>query len=337
MARQPRIDAPGAWHHVMNRGQAQRPVFQTPTDQRDFLGRLARMSLEKGLEVHAYTLLGNHYHLLVRSRRGSLSRDMAWLQNGYVRAFNCRRGRDGALFRGRFTSRLIPDGDEAYWRAVVRYIDHNPVAAGLAPRATAWPLGSAYHYARRSGPPWLHRSIVEGAAADIQGHPHFDPAGYEDVFGPYAELPVPTFPDQAATRSARVIAARRPTPAERWLRRQEFIADGRPSTPPRLEPAAVLQAVEQARGLAGFQLAKPRHWRRIAAALLRNLCRLPLSQMAVLLGGSKADMSLLVKEDDGFHERGDLDYARAWSAVQGRLDCMKEPDTNTATGPQTPS
>ena len=74
--------------------------------------------------------------------------------------------RDGALFRGRFTSRAVTS--EAYWYTVLRYIDRNPVAAGLAREPTEYPHGSAWWYARRAGPAWLRRDVVEAAVSAMR-------------------------------------------------------------------------------------------------------------------------------------------------------------------------
>jgi len=158
MGRPHRQDAPNSWHHVMNRGLARRTVFETRADSRTFQALLACGVRSGRIQVHAFTILTTHYHLLVRSLRGELSEAMRLIQNNYVRWFNRTRRRDGALFRGRFTSRPV-DSDE-YFTNLVRYIDHNPVAAGLCENPADYPHGSARHYAKERGPPWLERASV---------------------------------------------------------------------------------------------------------------------------------------------------------------------------------
>lgn len=159
MGRGPRRDWPGAWHHVINRGIARRTVFETSRDIGVFCNLLAEVSAEGLLEVHVYSFLTTHFHLLVRSPEGRLSEAMRWVENGYVRTFNRSRRRDGALFRGRFWSRPIES--DVYWWAVLRYIDRNPLEAGLAARSVDYPYGSAWWYSRGSGPSWLVRGVVE--------------------------------------------------------------------------------------------------------------------------------------------------------------------------------
>ena len=85
-----------------------------------------------GLEVHAYSLMPTHYHLLVRSPLGNLSDGMRHLGGAYTKVFNCRHGQDGSLFRGRFKSQLVKY--EAYLLYLLAYIHLNPLKAGLITR-----------------------------------------------------------------------------------------------------------------------------------------------------------------------------------------------------------
>jgi REP element-mobilizing transposase RayT len=158
MGRKPRDDHPGAWHHVYNRGIAQRPVFEDPKDYRAFLALLAQQVRAGRIEVHAFSLMTNHFHLLVYSPQGNLAEAMRQVQNGYVRYFNRRRGRDGSLFRGRFQSKLVDTED--YQIDLIHYIHANPVEAGLVKRPQDHEYGSAFWYAQGRGAPWLSRSWI---------------------------------------------------------------------------------------------------------------------------------------------------------------------------------
>ena len=133
MARRPRRDGPDTWHHAMNRTMARRTLFENDEDRRFFQSLLAREVRNGRLEIHAYSLMLTHFHLLVRSVNGQLSAAMRRIQNRYARRFNRTRKRDGSLFRGRFLSRRIDD--LAYRRDVVTYIHDNAIAAGVAARA----------------------------------------------------------------------------------------------------------------------------------------------------------------------------------------------------------
>lgn len=98
MVRLNRSDAPGVWHHVVNRGVAHRAIFESSAEMRHFLALLALQVRARRLEVHAYCLLNNHFHLLIRSPQGALAQVMHFVQWRYSRWFNARRGRDGPLF-----------------------------------------------------------------------------------------------------------------------------------------------------------------------------------------------------------------------------------------------
>jgi len=159
MPRKLREDYDGAWHHVLNRGVAKSTVFRDGADREVFLRFLGEAAHRAALEVHGYCLLGNHYHLLIRSRDGRLSEGMRWLGGRYTQHVNYSLGRDGPLFRGRYTAVAI-EGD-AHLVRTSRYIHLNPVEAGLARSADAWAWSSAPAYlGSRAALPWLVTELI---------------------------------------------------------------------------------------------------------------------------------------------------------------------------------
>ena len=104
MARPLRIDQEDTFYHVLNRGNERRAIFRDEHDYEGFLDRLGRCSQRFGLDVFAYVLMGNHYHLLVKTREANLSAAMQWLQVAYGSWYNRRHRRSGHLFQGRFKS-----------------------------------------------------------------------------------------------------------------------------------------------------------------------------------------------------------------------------------------
>ncbi len=128
MARQLRIHVPDGWYHVMSRGNGGEDLYRTDDDRRRFLGLVAELPDRFGTEIHAFVLMGNHYHLLVRCRRTDLSETMRWLQTAYAIKFNWAHRRRGHVFQGRFKSVLIKD--EAALGSVARYLHLNPVRIG---------------------------------------------------------------------------------------------------------------------------------------------------------------------------------------------------------------
>lgn len=129
MARRPRIDYPGAVHHVMNRGADHQIVFRNNDDRQLFLTLWAQAVSRFGIVVLSFCLMDNHFHVVVVSPEGQLSRTLQFISRAYTQQFNAEHGRDGALFRGRFHSVLV-DSD-VYLDRLVRYVELNPVAAGI--------------------------------------------------------------------------------------------------------------------------------------------------------------------------------------------------------------
>jgi len=98
MVRQARLDTPGVLHHVMARGIERRPIFIDDRDRDEFVRRLSDLALEGKLIVYAWSLMPNHFHLLVRTGKISLSRSMRSLLTGYAGYFNRRHRRHGHVF-----------------------------------------------------------------------------------------------------------------------------------------------------------------------------------------------------------------------------------------------
>ncbi len=141
MTRPLRLRIPGATHHVFARGIERQSIFRDPSDRQSFLSILAKVAHQERLRCHAYCLMGNHYHLILETERGSLSDAMRDLNGLYAQRFNRRHERTGHVFEGRFQSRLVDS--EAYLLEAVRYVLLNPVRSGEVARAEDW-LWSSY-------------------------------------------------------------------------------------------------------------------------------------------------------------------------------------------------
>ena len=154
MPRPPRIDIEDGWHHVMNRGIDHGDVFFDDSDRIEMGQRLADVFDRFNIRTHAYCLMNNHFHYLWHCPEGGLSAGMQRLGSLFTRHVNDRVGRDGALFRGRFHSRLIVD--EAHLVATVRYIHRNPLDVVGVERASAYRWSSHRAYlGLRTPPRWL--------------------------------------------------------------------------------------------------------------------------------------------------------------------------------------
>ena len=129
MPRQTRLDAPGALHHVMGRGIDRIKIFKNKLDRNDFLSRLADLCEKGDMIIYAWSLMPNHFHLLIRTARQPLSHNMRKLLTGYVVNFNRRHKRYGHLFQNRYKSIICED--DPYLLELTRYIHLNPLRADM--------------------------------------------------------------------------------------------------------------------------------------------------------------------------------------------------------------
>ncbi len=136
MARPLRLEYPGAVYHVMARGHERSAIFRDADDRAKFLALVAEIVQEEKWLVHGYCLLGNHYHLMIETPAGELSRGMRALNGDYARWFNWQHDRRGHVFEGRFRAVLVQK--ESHLLELHRYIVLNPVRARLARRAGDW-------------------------------------------------------------------------------------------------------------------------------------------------------------------------------------------------------
>ncbi|MCP5026222.1 MAG: hypothetical protein GY929_08035 [Actinomycetia bacterium] len=182
MPRPLRIQYPGAWYHVFNRGARRQRVFSDPLDRQNFLDLMEAAVDDFGFEIHAYCLMGNHYHLLVRTPMANLSVAMKDLIGFYTQAYNRRHGVDGALFRGRFQSVLVDHDRYLLW--VSRYIHRNPLEAGLAGDLSGYRWSSFPAYVGGDiAPAWLHTQETLDLAGSRERYQLFVETG-----GPNEEL-----------------------------------------------------------------------------------------------------------------------------------------------------
>ena len=145
MARLARLTVPGYPHHVIQRGNNRQAIFASPEDHRFMLALLADNASKFAVHLHAYVLMGNHFHLLATPQADtSLPQMMQAVGRRYVRYFNDRHGRSGSLWEGRYRSTLIET--ERYLLACMVYIDLNPVRAGMVAEARDYPWSSHGHY-----------------------------------------------------------------------------------------------------------------------------------------------------------------------------------------------
>lgn len=143
MARADRRLAAGSIHHVHNRDALRRTLFAQPAEWRLFLGALHDALARHEVDLFAWCLMPNHWHLLVRSRtEAALPAFMRWLTLAHSRRRQALHGQPGlgTLYQGRYRSH--PVADDAHLLTTVRYIERSPVRAGLVASAVLWPWSS---------------------------------------------------------------------------------------------------------------------------------------------------------------------------------------------------
>jgi putative transposase len=161
MSRPLRIELPDGLYHVTSRGDRREPIFEDGEDRTRLLEVVAQAMERFDAVAHAYCLMGNHYHFGLQTRQANLSRVMRHINGVYSQAYNRRHGLVGHLFQGRF--KAIHVDRDAYFLAVCRYVDLNPVRAGMVSEPCNW-IWSSYraHVGLANAPEWLDSRTLQG-------------------------------------------------------------------------------------------------------------------------------------------------------------------------------
>ena len=160
MARKLRIQYPGAVYHVMNRGDRHEPIFKGDQDYAAFLQALGEACQRALWQVHAYCLMGNHFHLVIETPQPTMVAGMKWLLGTYTSRFNRRHRQFGHLFSGRYKALLVDGSGDGYLKTVCDYVHLNPVRAKQIPaeqplEAFRWSSYPLYLGTPRQRPVWL--------------------------------------------------------------------------------------------------------------------------------------------------------------------------------------
>lgn len=272
MARTPREDYAGAFHHITTRGNRKQKIFLEEENCMAFLGLVETVVDRLKLEVHAFALMPNHYHLLARSVHGNISQCMQMVNGVYALHVNRRMGWKGPLFQGRFDNQIVDDTD--YLMTVVSYIHLNPVRAYLAKHPEEAHFTTYQNYTSPgTGFQWVTTDFVL------------------DVFGSVEAL-------VEHTEALRIGKLNWPDNFDRdtgWFDRATL----RPSAPNRktLTPQEVKEAVCAVTGLTWSQVKTKRRGckgntpRRLAIWALCHSTKLPLVEIGRLLNMSRSATS----------------------------------------------
>ena len=140
MSRPLRIEFAGALYHITSRGDRREAIYEDDEDREAFLDVLAEVVVRYNWICHAFCLMTNHFHLVIETVEGNLSKGMRQLNGVYTQASNRRHHRVGHLFQGRFKGILVDK--EAYLLELIRYVVLNPLRAGMVDLPEQWPWSS---------------------------------------------------------------------------------------------------------------------------------------------------------------------------------------------------
>jgi putative transposase len=171
MTRAWRIEYEGAFYHVLSRGNEKQDIVITDGDRKLFLATVGEMGERFEIDIFAYILMDNHYHLLFRTNRANLCRSMQWFGATYTKRFNLRHNRSGHLFQGRFKNMLVQN--DAYLLQLSYYIHRNPLRAGMVKRLAdyKWSSYRAYAYGT-SHQSWLNTNVILTQFMNVKDQHH---------------------------------------------------------------------------------------------------------------------------------------------------------------------
>jgi len=145
MPRIARALADNCFYHMINRGNGRQEVFHKDGDYRAFIGLMQQAREKFAVRIHVWCLMPNHFHLLVQPVQAEqLNKMMQWLMTSHVRRYHQHYRTSGHVWQGRYKSFIVQDDDHLL--TLARYIEANPVRAGLSETAAQWPWSS--HSAR---------------------------------------------------------------------------------------------------------------------------------------------------------------------------------------------
>ena len=323
MARPLRLEFPGALYHVISRGNEKALIFVDDVDRADFLDLLSSVVVQELFQLHAYCLLGNHYHLLLETPVGRLSCGMHRLNGRYAQRFNWRHGRSGHLFEGRFKAILVER--ELHLLELHRYIVLNPVRAGIVNRPEDWKWSS---YRATSGltgaPPWLQ---VAWTLRQFGG----TPVEARLTFARFVDLGITASPEIGPLRNQLFMGSEGFLVRMRQLLQNQAAAAEVPIAQRTPKAPSILDVQEAVSRWWNIPVSHLRHWHAGPAKLAgiylaRKLTHSPARVIAEAFGVGRGRVSNVVAEIDGGKHRD----------LKTRLDAMaadlRREETDKKTG-----
>ncbi len=136
MARPLRLEFSGAIYHITSRGDRQEAIYEDDADRLQWLDILSKVCERYNWRVHAYCLMENHYHIVLETADGNLSKGMRQLNGVYTQYFNRQHNRVGHVYQGRYKAILVEK--DSYLLELSRYVVLNPIRAGMVKDIEEW-------------------------------------------------------------------------------------------------------------------------------------------------------------------------------------------------------
>ena len=165
MSRPLRIELAGGLYHVTSRGDRRENIYENDEDRKEWLAVLEKVCDRFNWRCHAYCLMDNHYHFVVETAEGNLSKGMRQLNGVYTQYLNRKYNRAGHVFQGRYKAILVEK--ESYLLELSRYVVLNPVRARMVSQVEDWPWSSYHSMLGKVEPyPWLEINWILGQFSD---------------------------------------------------------------------------------------------------------------------------------------------------------------------------
>lgn len=159
MARPLRIELAGGIFHVTSRGNRKEDIFEDDVDRQEWLSIMGRVCGRFNWRIHAYCLMSNHFHFIVETIEGNLSKGVRQLNGVYTQYFNRRHKKVGHVFQGRFKAVLVER--EAHLLELSRYVVLNPLRAQMVKNIEHWPWSSYLAFCgKQAKQPWLETDWI---------------------------------------------------------------------------------------------------------------------------------------------------------------------------------
>jgi REP element-mobilizing transposase RayT len=281
---------------VTSRGNERKEIFRDDEDRRKFLSVLVDVVELYRWTVHAWVLMGNHYHLLLETPEPTLSRGMRQLNGVYTQAFNRRHRRAGHLLQGRFKAILVER--DAHLLELCRYVVLNPVRAGVVTSPRAWPWSSYRATAGFLSPPswletdWTLRNFGERGDKAVRAYRRFVSEGMRSATRPWKGVRAQIYLGGDAFLGD--VASRAPGIRAGVPRRQQMPVEVDPRRAAERAARALGETLESLDQSPRLRIRE----RRLVAAALRRYGLVALDRIGAVLGVGLAQASTLALKGD---------------------------------------